>query len=423
MRHILLFIGIFVFQSAFSQDFDEYFSEASMRFDYYRTGNNETETMSNDQVYKEPYWGGSHINLLDTFNLGNYKFEVYDSASNTLIYSRGYSSLFKEWRYTPEAKQINRSFSESVIFPFPKKTVKLIFYQRQKDQSWISQYTAFVNPKSYTIITQQNYKAPHFKIHGQNTSDHALDIVLLSEGYTQEELQKFMKDAQRFKDYLLECAPYDKLADKINIWAVPVASKESGTDIPGKGIWKNTLFDSHFYTFGTERYLNTVNNKKVRDVAANAPYDQIYILVNSSKYGGAGIYNYYSICTADDKHSDFVFTHEFGHAFAGLGDEYYTSDVSVQDFYDLKSEPWEPNLTTMVDFDKKWKSMVKQGTPIPTPATTEYKDVTGVFEGGGYVEKGVYRPALDCSMKSIKYNYFCEVCTQAIIQMVGFYSK
>ena len=204
---------------------------------------------------------------------------------------------------------------------------------------------------------------------------------------------------------------------------MPAASKQSGTDLPGKDIWKNTLFDSHFYTFGTERYLNTVNNKQVRDVAANAPYDQIYILVNSSKYGGAGIYNYYSICTADDKNSNFVFTHEFGHAFAGLGDEYYTSDVSVEDFYDLKSEPWEPNLTTLVGFDKKWKALVEEGTPIPTPATKEFKNKTGVFEGGGYVEKGVYRPALDCSMKSVKYDYFCEVCTRAIIQMVEFYAK
>ena len=232
-----------------------------------------------------------------------------------------------------------------------------------------------------------------------------------------------MDDAQRFKDYLLKCAPYSSLADKINIWVVPAASKQSGTDIPGKEIWRNTLFDSHFYTFGTERYLNTVNNKQVRDVAANAPYDQIYILVNSSKYGGAGIYNYYSICTADDKNSNFVFTHEFGHAFAGLGDEYYTSDVSVEDFYDLKSEPWEPNLTTMVDFDKKWKTLVEEGIPVPTPATKEFKDKTGVFEGGGYVEKGVYRPSLDCSMKSVKYDYFCEVCTRAIIQMVEFYAK
>jgi hypothetical protein len=412
-----------VVQAAFTQSFDKYFTDGSLRFDYYRTGNDKTEIMSNDEIYKEPYWGGSHINLLDTFDYGNYKFEVYDSISGIMIYSRGYSSLFKEWRYTPEAKKLNRSFSETVIFPFPRKTVKLVFYKRKRNQSWEKQYVTYVNPKDYNIIEQQNMKLRSFKIHGSRTPEKALDIVLLSEGYTATQMQKFMDDANRFKDYLLKCSPFDEVAGKINIWVVPVESAESGTDLPGKNIWRNTVFDSHFYTFGTERYLNTTNNKKVRDAAANAPYDQIYILVNTDKYGGAGIYNYYSICTADNKYSDFVFTHEFGHAFAALGDEYYTSDVSVQDFYDLDSEPWEPNLTTLKNFDKKWKAMVEKGTPVPTPDTGEYKDKVGAFEGAGYVEKGVYRPVYDCSMKSIKYNNFCPVCTKAFFDMIEFYSN
>jgi hypothetical protein len=412
-----------VVQAAFTQSFDKYFTEGSLRFDYYRTGNDKTEIMSNDEIYKEPYWGGSHINLLDTFDYGNYKFEVYDSISGIMIYSRGYSSLFKEWRYTPEAKKLNRSFSETVIFPFPRKTVKLVFYKRKRNQSWEKQYVTYVNPKDYNIIEQQNMKLRSFKIHGSRSPEKALDIVLLSEGYTATQMQKFMDDANRFKDYLLKCSPFDEVAGKINIWVVPVESAESGTDLPGKNIWRNTVFDSHFYTFGTERYLNTTNNKKVRDAAANAPYDQIYILVNTDKYGGAGIYNYYSICTADNKYSDFVFTHEFGHAFAALGDEYYTSDVSVQDFYDLDSEPWEPNLTTLKNFDKKWKAMVEKGTPVPTPDTGEYKDKVGAFEGAGYVEKGVYRPVYDCSMKSIKYNNFCPVCTKAFLDMIEFYSN
>jgi len=424
MKKLAVFlVSTFFAYSAMSQDFSKYFSEGSLRFDYYHTGNSSMEMMSNDEILHEPYWGGSKVNLIDTFDYGNYKFEVYDSLSNTLVYSRGFSSLFAEWRYTPEAKIINRSFSESVIFPFPKNTVKVAFFNRQKNQLWNKQYEVYINPMTEFISNKLKIDSKNFKIHGENLPSKALDIVLLSEGYNQTEMQKFMKDAQRFRDYLINCQPFSSMSDNINIWVVPVVSEESGTDLPGKNVWKNTVFDSHFYTFGTERYLNTVNNKQLRNAAANAPYDQIYILVNSDKYGGAGIYNYYSICTADDKYSDFVFTHEFGHAMAGLGDEYYTSDVSVEDFYELKSEPWEPNLTTLVNFDKKWKSMVNDSISIPTPPETKFKNVVGAFEGGGYVEKGVYRPVFDCSMKSVIYNKFCPVCTKAIINMINFYSK
>lgn len=418
----LLLLLLFV-QLAYNQDFNSYFADGSLRFDYYRTGNKNTEIMSNDVVFKEPFWGGSKINLIDTFDFGNYKFEVYDSISSKLVYSRGFSSLFFEWRFTPEATLINRSFSESVVFPFPKNTVKLIFYHRNSDLSWKQQYQIFINPNDYNIVNQRAILTRNFKIHGEAPTEKALDIVLLSEGYTEAEIQKFMNDAQRFTQYLLKCAPFDQMASKINIWAVPYASVESGTDLPGEDIWKNTLFDSHFYTFGTERYLNTSNNKMVRNVAANAPYDQIYILVNSKKYGGAGIYNYYSICTADDLNSDFVFVHEFGHAMAALGDEYYTSDVSVENFYDLSVEPWEPNLTTLNNFAAKWQNMVEKDIPIPTPATKDYIEKTGAFEGGGYIKKGIYRPEVDCTMKSVRYNDFCEVCTHAIIEMIEFYAN
>jgi hypothetical protein len=416
----LLISGSFILGA---QDFNQYFTDGALRFDYYRTGNHQSEQISEDIMFHEEFWGGSKVNLLDTFDYGNYKIEVYDSAGQTLIYSRGFSSLFYEWRYTEEARSIYRSFSETVRFPFPKASVKLIFYERLKDMSWKIQYHTWVNPKDYTIVRDNPAPVKSFKIHGERAPEKALDIVLLAEGYTQAEMQKFMNDAQRFVKYLIECEPFKSMQAKINIWAVPSISAESGTDLPGKDIWVNTLFDSHFYTFGTERYLNTLNNKMVRNYAGNAPYDQIYILVNSKKYGGAGIFNYYSICTADHKSSDFVFVHEFGHAMAGLGDEYYTSDVSTDSLYSLNVEPWEPNLTTLKDFGSKWKNLMDDSTPVPTPTTKEYADKTGAFEGAGYLKNGVYRPAYECTMKSVRYDDFCDVCTQAIVDMIEFYAQ
>ena len=408
---------------SFGQNYYEYFTEKTLRIDYYRTGNSEKEIVSNDEIIQEPMWAGSKFNLIDTFNYGNYKFEVHDSASGKLLYSRAFSSLFAEWKFTPEAKKSWRTFSETLIMPFPKKTVKVEFFSRSKDMTWVNNYKMIVNPNSYFINTQQRLPARGFEIHHGGESARCLDIVILSEGYTDLELQKFFEDANRFKGYLFGSKPFSELKDKINIWVVPYASVESGTDIPGERIYKNTIMGSHFYTFDTERYINTTENKVVRDLASNAPYDQIYILVNSEKYGGAGIFNYYSIVTANNKYSDFVFVHEFGHAMAGLGDEYYDSDVAVEDFYNLKKEPWEPNLTTLVNFDSKWKKMVKKETPIPTLSKVDDLTLIGAFEGGGYIAKGIFRPTYNCSMKSVKYDYFCPVCSKAIIDMVNFYAR
>ena len=250
-----------------------------------------------------------------------------------------------------------------------------------------------------------------------------MDIVIIPDGYTKDEMDKFKKDCEKFAGYLFNASPYKENKNKFNIWGIEAPSKESGTDIPAENIWKNTIANSQFYMFDLERYLMTSDNKTLRNIASNAPYDQIFILVNTNKYGGGAIYNHYSVCVSDNNYSEYIFTHEFGHGFAGLGDEYYTSDVAYNEFYPLDVEPLDPNLTTLVNFDSKWKDMVDEETPIPTPAEKEFKETLGVFEGGGYVAKGIYRPMQDCSMKSISVDNFCPVCKRAIKQMIDFYSE
>jgi hypothetical protein len=200
-------------------------------------------------------------------------------------------------------------------------------------------------------------------------------------------------------------------------------SAESGTDIPGENIWKNTILNSSFYTFDSERYLMTNDNKSVRNLAANAPYDQIYILVNSSKYGGGAIYNFYSTSVNSNKSSAKIFVHEFGHGFAALADEYDDGSTSFNDMYPLSLEPWEPNITTLVKFETKWKGMLPANTPIPTPLAGASPLQLGVYEGAGYVAKGVYRPTPDCLMRTFKGDKFCPVCSAAIQRMIDFYTK
>ena len=423
MKELVISILLIISINISAQKFEDLFAKGSLRIDYVHSATHDNEVISLDEFYHEPYWGGSEVNLIDTFNYGYYKFEMTDSISGKTLYSKGYSTLSAEWTSTPEAKDNWRSFTESIIMPFPQKTVIVNIYKRNKSQNWEKLSSILVNPNNYMIHPIQKTKIKSFKIYDSGSPAKKLDIVILAEGYTEMEIQKFMKDAQRFTDTLLSWKPFNKYSDNINVWAVPTVSEESGTDIPGDGIYKNTYFDSHFYTFDTERYINTVKNTRIRDAAANAPYDQIYILVNTKKYGGAGIYNFYSICTADHPKSGFVFCHEFGHAFAGLADEYYSSDASVENYYDLSKEPWEANITTLVDFDSKWKSDISEKTEIPTKINPKGSNPLGAYEGGGYVEKGVYRPLPNCSMKSILHNDFCPVCTKAIEELLEYYSK
>lgn len=422
-KSILLLILAVISHAIFSQiAFDNYFINKTMRLDYYHSGNSEFEFYSIDEIIEEPYWGGSQNNLIDIFNYGNYKFYVYDNISNTLIYSRGYSSLFAEWRTTDEAKNLNRTFSETIIFPFPKNDVRIEFYSRNKRNEWTLKYEYNISLENYFISKEKKHKANVFSVHETGDASKRLDIVILPDGYTKNEMQKFQNDCKKFASYLLNASPFNEYKNFINIRGVEAVSDEKGTDIPGKNIWKNTALSTSFYTFDTERYLMTNDNKTLRDYASNTYYDQIYILVNTDLYGGGGIYNCYSVCVSDNKFSDFVFIHEFGHAFAGLADEYYTSDVAVEDFYLFDVEPWEPNITTLVDFETKWKQSLSVDIPIPTPETSEFKNVVGVFEGAGYSAKNIYRPVVDCTMKSVSYNNFCPVCQDAIIRMIKFYS-
>lgn len=411
-----------VFQiDAFAQDisYNEWFNNSVLRVDLNHSGDAVKEYYFTDQFYMETPWAGSKTKLIDETGYGDNYFEVYDSLSGTLIYSRGYNNLFYEWQETAEAKVTNRSFEEMIRFPFPLKTVKIKIYRRSKKGKLEVLHQFDVNPNHYRINKSKKYNFATERMFGSLPYHKAVDVVFLAEGYTKDELDVFKKDVKKMSEFLFQSAPFDQVKEQFNIWAVLSTSEESGTDIPGGGIWKNTVLNSHFYTFGSERYLTSQSIRKIHDVAALVPYDQVYILVNSDKYGGGGIFNYYNLTSAHNAMSPWVFIHEFGHGFAGLADEYFDGSTAYNDIYDLKTEPWRPNITTMVDIDKKWKSKLDKSTPIPTPATVEYKDKVGFFEGGGYVAKGIYRPYINCEMKTLQ-SGFCPVCQDAILMMVKF---
>ncbi|PLX14804.1 MAG: peptidase M64 [Marinilabiliales bacterium] len=419
MRSVILFLVIIAISQACDKrsEFDRFFNNETMRVDFNFYGNANSEDIRLLNITKEPFWGGSISNFTDKLDYGEYKFEILDSKTNELIYSQGFSTLFEEWQTTLEADTIFKEFSQSILFPEPKSSVDLKIYSRMQDGNFEEIFSTSIDPTK-DIINKKLAGYPVLKILDNGDPATHLDIVLLAEGYTIDEMGKFEKDAKRLTDYMFEYEPYKSNKDKVNIWLVKSESEQSGTDIPGENIYKKTALNSNFYTFGSERYLMTEDFLTVRNVASLVPYDDICILVNSEKYGGGGIYNYYAITSVDHALSEEVFIHEFGHSFAGLGDEYYNSSTAYNDFYNLEIEPWQPNLTTLINFDVKWSSMVNDSVPIPTPREIQYEDVVGAYEGGGYVNKGMYSPYMDCRMKTNVAKGFCPVCQESILKMI-----
>jgi hypothetical protein len=359
--------------------------------------------------------------MSDIFGYGNFKYELYDAADSLLIYSRGFCTLFQEWQTTAEAKIMDRSFYEVATMPFPKNKVKFVISMRERNGTFTRLYQTAIDPTDYFIKREKPAQTSYSKIYGSGDPAVSVDLAFIAEGYTTAEMGKFRDDVRKMADILFAEPPYDKYRDWINIWAVEAVSVESGTDIPGEKIYVNTALNSSFYTFDLNRYLTTQDIKSVNDYAAVVPHDNIIVLINSSRYGGGGVYNYYSGTTTDNPLSPKVFIHEFGHGFAGLADEYYASDVAYEEFYPLNVEPWEPNITTMVNFDSKWKNLVAKETPLPTPMEKKYINVTGLFEGGGYSAKGIFRPEQDCRMKSNSTKGYCTVCREAVRKMIEFY--
>jgi hypothetical protein len=448
-----------------------FFTDRTLRVDYYHTGTKGSESFSVDQAIDDGPWAGSKLNLVDTLNLGEFTFRVYDLATGQLIFSRGFSSMFNEWQTTDEAARgVYRTFSESARMPFPRRPIQLTVARRDKRMIFHELFSTTVDPADPTQVRKEKKTSPYKvgKLFENGPSAEKVDIVILGDGYAKADMEKFRADAKKFNDAMFSTSPFKARKDDFNVWTVEVESGESGIDIPDKNVWKNNALGTMYNTFGSARYVLTTDNKALRDAAAAAPYDFICILTNDSRYGGGGIYNLYATTYTGETtkgqewQMEYVYVHEFGHSFGGLGDEYYSSDVAYDEFYPQGVEPWEPNLTVLLDKKNvKWKSHLTQGIEVPTPwekpeydsletqrakldrlapdyyqkreplyrrsmeilKTSKSAGKVGVFEGAGYASKGIYRPAVDCRMFTLSLVEFDPVCSTAIERVVDFYSK
>ena len=449
--------------------FDEDFTGRTLRVDYFHVGIAEEEHIALDRVRVEGPWPGSRSRLLDTTNLGKYMVEVADLATHRLLYSRGFASIFGEWETTGEAAAgIWRSIPEAVRLPEPRRPVQLRLRKRAADQSFREMWTTTIDPVSRFVDRAAVPENDVWEVVNNGDPSMKVDLLILGDGYTVEEMDRYRAHVEQAAATLFEYEPFTSRRDDFNVWAINTPAERSGVSRPRAGLFRESPLGARYNSFDSERYVLTLQDRAWRDVAAAAPYDFVLILVNERKYGGGGIYNLYSTAAAGSSYSPYLVIHEFGHHFAGLGDEYYTSDVAYEDFAG-HVEPWEPNITALGDPQQlKWRDLLAEGTPLPTPwekaayeqssrerqqrrrelraagaaeeelealfdeerrlftemlAGQEYSGRVGAFEGAMYEASGLYRPTVDCIMFTRDEVGFCPVCARAVERVIDLYSR
>ena len=410
-KSILTIVLALTSLTAGAQAFDDYFTDQTLRLDYTFSGNATRQDIYVDKLNVSPRWYGKRQRLAELPVEGNGQITVRDHRTGLAIYRNSFSTLFQEWLSYDEAKTEKKSFENVFLVPMPKDTVDITIDLRNNHRKIMATLTHTVVPTDILIhhIGERN-RTPYLTLQQAADTTRCIHIAYVAEGYQEQEMQTFVDDAKTAMEALFAHEPFKSMRNRFNIVAVMSPSKDSGTSEPGKGEWRQTALGSHFNTFYSDRYLTTLNLKALHDWLAGIPYEHIIVLVNTEKYGGGGILNSYNLSMAHHRMFKPVVVHEFGHSFAGLADEYAYEQEAIP-MYPADVEPWEPNITTQVNFGAKWKDMVGK------------IDGVGLFEGAGYSLKGVYRPENDCRMRTNENPTFCHVCEKAIRDIVDFYTK
>lgn len=441
----------------------------TLRVDYYHTGNQTEEMFSLDRVVLEPLaFPGNPAQPLDGSRRGKYLFEVRAADDGELLYSRSYSSIYGEWETTGEARQMNRTFHESLRFPRRAETVRVVILKRGSDNEFKEVWRTSVDPGDYLVHRES---AAWFDqvvaIQHSGDPSQKVDLLLLGDGYTASEHKDFIARARELTAVLFETEPFRSRRDDFNVWALAPASAQSGVSRPSTGNYRDTPFGATYDAFRSERYVLSYDNREMRRIISSAPYDFIEILTNTETYGGGGIYGLYSTAAANSEWAAYLFVHEFGHHFAGLADEYYTSSVAYE-APDEIVEPYEPNVTALLDpAALKWRNLVAEDTPLPTPwpkakfeehslayqerraamreadvpesdmnrlfrdnqafvdglfSAAQYRDTIGAFEGANYQVEGYFRSEMNCLMFT-RTTRFCRVCADAVERVIDEYTQ
>jgi hypothetical protein len=429
---------------------------ATLRVQYVHSGTATDERFALRTVAREGPWPGPREGLVDDGGMGVYRVEVRDAAAGTLVFAQGFASIFGEWMTTAEAKTTARGFDESVRFPEPEAPVDVTIARRGADGTYARLWTVRVDPQAQSVdraAPPANVRV--WAVQESGPPSEKVDLLLVGDGYTAAEMDKWHRDARRLAEDLFAVSPFRERRRDFNVWAIDVASDESGVSRLSDGVQRRSAVRATYDAFGSERYVLAFDDTRLREVAAAAPYDFIEIVVNDRKYGGGGIHNLYATVAVDNAFTPYVFVHEFGHHFAGLADEYYTSSTAYEPAKG-RPEPPDPNVTADPR-SPKWKDLVAADTTLPTPWPKEefergqkayqerrakiradkrpesemealfreekerstrllgpFTGKVGAYEGAMYEATGYYRPDANCIMFTRDDVGFCAVCRRAI---------
>ena len=423
-KHILFLLCLIAVASTRAQVFADHFADKTLRVDYIFNGNASGQAICLDGLSALPTWAGRKHHLAELPLQGNGQIVMRNAASGKTIYTTSFSSLFQEWLETDEARNVTKGFENTFLLPYPLQPVEIEITLFDPRRNVRASMKHIVHPNDVLIEQKGNsHITPHKYLLHNDSPEKCIDVAILAEGYTLQEIQTFYEDADIACKSIFDHEPFKSMKKRFNVVAVASPSTDSGVSVPRLNEWKHTAFGSHFSTFYSDRYLTTSRVKAIHDALAGIPYEHIIILANTEEYGGGGIYNSYTLTTAHHPMFRPVVVHEFGHSFGGLADEYFYDNDVMTDTYPLDIEPWEQNISTQVDFAAKWKDMLSENTPVPTPAEVSENYPTGVYEGGGYSAKGIFRPAENCRMRTNEYPAFCPVCQRALRRIIEFYTE
>ena len=423
-KHILFLLCLIAVASTRAQVFADHFADKTLRVDYIFNGNASGQAICLNGLSALPTWAGRKHHLAELPLKGNGQIIMRNAASGKTIYTTSFSSLFQEWLETDEARNVTKGFENTFLLPYPLQPVEIEITLLDPRRNVRASMKHIVHPNDVLIEQKGNsHITPHKYLLHNDSPEKCIDVAILAEGYTLQEMQTFYEDADIACKSIFDHEPFKSMKKRFNVVAVASPSTDSGVSVPRLNEWKHTAFGSHFSTFYSDRYLTTSRVKAIHDALAGIPYEHIIILANTEEYGGGGIYNSYTLTTAHHPMFRPVVVHEFGHSFGGLADEYFYDNDVMTDTYPLDIEPWEQNISTQVDFAAKWKDMLSENTPVPTPAEVSENYPIGVYEGGGYSAKGIFRPAENCRMRTNEYPAFCPVCQRALRRIIEFYTE
>lgn len=422
-RHLPLCLFILLATALHAQQFADHFLNKTLRIDYTFCGDANRQHIYVDELSQLPTWAGRQHRLAELPLKGNGEIVVKEPETGKCLYRSSFSSLFQEWLTTEESNRQAKSFENTLLLPYPKQTVTVEVTLRNAAQEVLTSITHSVDPHDILIHQRgSSHITPHRYLLQNGNEHECIDVAILAEGYTEAEMEQFYQDAAATCESIFFYEPFRSMKERFNIVAVASPSRGSGVSVPRKGLWPQTAFGAHFDTFYSDRYLTTSRVKAIHEALEGIPYEQIILLANTAEYGGGGIYNSYTLTAAHHATFKPVVVHEFAHSFGGLADEYFYENDLMSDSYPLSVEPWEPNITTRINFAEKWQDMLLPNTPVPTPVAREASFPVGLYEGGGYAAKGIYRPADNCRMRSNEHPAFCLVCQRALRRLIDFYT-